>query len=91
VAGGRSSSFGGVASFAAHCGYMWLKGLLTACALHRVVSYLTRSRKLSILAARCFVLNGVIFLGRVGTFHSLALFCSQNTVQLMTASPVLSM
>jgi hypothetical protein len=70
VAGGRSSSFGGVASFAAHCGYMWLKGLLTACALHRVVSYLTRSRKLSILAARCIVLNGVIFLGRVGTFHS---------------------
>lgn len=61
--GGGSLSAGRVASFAAHCAYMWLIGLFTACAFHRVLSYTTRSRKLAVLAARCFVLNGVVFLG----------------------------
>lgn len=61
--GGGSLSAGRVVSFAAHCAYMWLIGLFTACAFHRVLSYTTRSRKLAVLAARCFVLNGVVFLG----------------------------
>ena len=67
---GSSAAFN-AAAFVGHCAYMWVSGFLAACALHRVVGYLWRSRKLTIVAARCVVLNGAVFLGSLAVVERL--------------------
>ena len=48
---------------ASHCAAMYAKGAVAALSMHRVARYASRSKRLRTLAARCVLVNGVMFLG----------------------------
>ena len=54
---------------------MYAKGAVAALSLHRVARYASKSKRLRTLAARCVLVNGVVFLGSLALFdHALAPF-----------------
>ena len=60
---------------ASHCAAMYAKGAVAALSLHRVARYASKSKRLRTLAARCVLVNGVVFLGSLALFdHALAPF-----------------
>ncbi|GJN27595.1 hypothetical protein PR202_gb15629 [Eleusine coracana subsp. coracana] len=54
-----------LASQAKPLAVLWLAGFFEAARLHRVISLCASSKALSIRIAQCFLLNGLIFLGRL--------------------------
>ena len=52
---------------ASHCAAMYAKGAVAALSMHRVARYASRSKRLRTLAARCVLVNGVVFLGSLAS------------------------
>ena len=60
---------------ASHCAAMYAKGAVAALSMHRVARYASRSKRLRTLAARCVLVNGVVFLGSLAVLdHALVPF-----------------
>ena len=54
---------------------MYAKGAVAALSMHRVARYASRSKRLRTLAARCVLVNGVVFLGSLAVLdHALVPF-----------------
>ena len=53
---------------------MYAKGAVAALSMHRVARYASRSKRLRTLAARCVLVNGVVFLGSLAVLdHALGI------------------
>ncbi|XP_020110960.1 protein EI24 homolog isoform X2 [Ananas comosus] len=59
-----SSAAAAAARRAKEAAILWVAGFREACCLHRVVFFCASSRTLLIRTGQCFLLNGLIFLGR---------------------------
>nr|CAB3487079.1 unnamed protein product [Digitaria exilis] len=68
-----------LASQARPAAVLWLAGFLQAARLHRVVFFCASSRALFIRIAQCFLLNGLIFLGRYNDIAKHALEVVRST------------
>ncbi|XP_058087378.1 protein EI24 homolog isoform X3 [Magnolia sinica] len=60
------------AVYVKQAGLLWLAGFREACCLHRVFFFCSRSRELLKRTGQCFLLNGLIFLGRYNDIAKLA-------------------
>ncbi|ONM17389.1 Protein EI24-like protein [Zea mays] len=81
-----SSPMESLASQARPAAVLWLAGFFQAARLHRVVSFCASSRALSIRIAQCFLLNGLIFLGRYNDIAKHALDVVKSKSLVLTQS-----
>ncbi|PWZ41507.1 Protein EI24 [Zea mays] len=81
-----SSPMESLASQARPAAVLWLAGFFQAARLHRVVSFCASSKALSIRIAQCFLLNGLIFLGRYNDIAKHALDVVKSKSLVLTQS-----